>query len=93
MEKQEQVIKSVELKSKYPAGYYVCDHYLQVIKKLTTENQMNKDGSIARTHGTWTNKNNFFIFRANEKVKLSEEDVRCKTIQDLIERGVLRRTL
>lgn len=74
-------------------GFYTCSEPVQVIKKLESRNKLNKDGTIARTYGTWTKPENFYYFKPNQKTKLTEEDLTNDSIRQLILNGQIRRTL
>lgn len=86
--------KTVEKENEaFIPGNYTCDYPVQVIKKLETRNKYNKDGSIARTYGTWTKPDNFYYFKPKQKTVLSKEDLKNPSLQNLILDGKIYRTL
>lgn len=74
-------------------GNYTCNKPIRVIKKIEYKNKMNTDGTVARTHGTWTKPENFYYFAPNQKTKLSAEDLKNPSLQNLIMNGKIFRTL
>jgi len=85
-EKESQVIKSEDI-------YYTSNENIQVVKALKHMDKKNSDGTIARTYGTWTGRDNFYYFRPGVKVKLSKEDLKHPTIKDLIAKGKIYKTI
>lgn len=86
-------IKQTKTEGRYVAGNYTCDVAVRVIKKLESRNKMNKDGSIARTYGTWTKPDNFYYFRPSQITKLTAEDLKNPSLRQLIDNGAIRRTI
>lgn len=94
IEKIEKEVEDVkETKDGIIPGKYTCDKPLRVVKELTFRNKQNKDGSIARTFGTWVKPENFWYFGPNKAVELKKEDLENPSIKQLILNGTLRRTL
>ena len=79
--------------TKIEAGLYTCNEPIQIVKKLKYMDKKNSDGTIARTYGTWTGKDNFYYFRPGTKVELTEEDLENPSLKNLILNGKIFRTL
>lgn len=74
-------------------GYYTCKEPIRVIKKLEHRDKKNKDGTVARTYGTWTKPENFYYFVPGQKTTLTAEDLKNPSLQNLITNGKIYRTL
>lgn len=86
--------KKVEEKDpRYVAGKYKSVTPVRVLKKLTSMDRKNSDGTIARTYGTWAKPDNFFYFSPDESVELNEEDLKNESLRQLIDSGKVYRTL
>lgn len=74
-------------------GYYVSKINLNVVRKLDVDMAKDTTGNVERVYGSWaTDKNNIIVFKPNEKVYLSKEDVALPNIKQLIETGQLTRS-
>lgn len=84
--------KTIE-SEQYVPGRYKAVKTIKVMKQMTFANKKNSDGTIARTFATWTSPNNFYHFTTNASIELSKEDLKHKTIRQLIDNGTIFRVL
>lgn len=74
-------------------GYYVSKINLNVVRKLDIDMAKDTTGAVERVYGSWaTDPTNIIVFKPNEKVYLSKEDIALPNIKQLIETGQLTRS-